>query len=91
MLDKLVDVPALHAEFTLIDGMGLRREGANEAAVQNLQTHATAATAVSTGGQNGFIVHARLLKIYSRSKTRSCGPGPVSMALPSKEQLGMLE
>jgi hypothetical protein len=62
-LDKLMNVPALDTQLALIDGIGLGRNGANETAVQNLKTKTAAATAVSTGGQNGFIVHAKLLKI----------------------------
>jgi hypothetical protein len=50
VLDKLVDVPALHAQFTLIDGIGLRGEGANETAVQNLQTKTTATATIGASG-----------------------------------------
>jgi hypothetical protein len=47
-----VEVPALDAELSLIDGMGFQRQGADQISICNLKKHAAACAAVRTDGWN---------------------------------------
>jgi hypothetical protein len=60
-----VNVPALDAKLPFINRGSLRRQGIDDAVIENLEIETTPATTIGTGSQDGSIVHCSLLLVSS--------------------------
>jgi hypothetical protein len=56
-VNKLVHVPALDTQFTLVHRTGLGGDGVDNAIIQHLQIKTAAAATICAGCENGLIVH----------------------------------